>query len=575
MDPWGGPNGDDDDDEDDEARSERNKKIWKVFSAITAAGMIGFGNTALPLAALKEYSDSQFSEYDAVFGDAYFDGQYKTNADGQYVYSMSGDGDAYRFVFDKVVSPYKIVGVTEQNMVTFYRLVYVNSSPSLDIVSLRISKQIDITSGRVYENGKSYPYCYAGNFTGNIPVYSSRDAAKDALVSGDFSDVENLQSSYADFKSNTKGAGAVVGSAFSNYIGSLRSLSDISDIVGDISDASDTYGGTAEALEEVADILNKAAGIIVTNPDPDDPSSSSGNYSSILGKILTAINNLPARILAAFTGKFMTADSLTKLINNLPTLFVNPFKAMLELVLSPVIAAINFLPDGMQARLIELFPNSVAVGNAIIGFPDAVAQAVKGIVVNVPEIKIPEIEIPEIKIPEISIPDFLVEVNPNITLDPSYNITVQNDYKGLGGIITNAVEDAATELFVPEEGSTLEKIDEIKEYFKFKDDVEDIVGEFEKKVFGIKPSPILKIPIGKPTSKKYNFGTGNYIIIDVSWYAQYKDFGDKIILAFAWAFFIWRIFVHLPGIISGAPGVYETGSRAQTIFSLRRDSKND
>jgi hypothetical protein len=64
----------------------------------------------------------------------------------------------------------------------------------------------------------------------------------------------------------------------------------------------------------------------------------------------------------------------------------------------------------------------------------------------------------------------------------------------------------------------------------------------------------LKIPIGKATSKKYDYGLGDYFILDVSWYGQYKDFGDKVILAICWALFLWRIFIKLPGIISGTEG---------------------
>lgn len=563
----------------DDEKTERMLKIWKTFSAITAAGMIGFGNTALPLSTLKEYGNSEFSEYDVVFGDAYFDGNYKTNADGQYVYSISGDGDTYRFVFDKAVSPYKIVGVIEQNMVSFYRLVYEGSSPLLTSVSLTISKQIVLDSGRVYENGKSYNYCYLNNFTGNTPLYSTRDAARDALVSGDFSDAENIQSSYADFKSNIKSAGAVVGSAFSNYVASLRNLSNLIDIIPGISDASNTYGGTAKALEEVADILNNAAGLSVSKPGVDDPDSSSGNYSGILGKILSAINGLPAGILAALTSKFMTANTLTNLINSLPSLFVTAFSAMLDLALKPVISAIDAVPVLMDATLSDIFPDSIAAGKALIAIPRlltegfaATVEAVSGIVISVPDVTIPDIVIPEIVIPEI-IADVVVG-SPEITLNPSYDITVTHDYTGLEGIIFRAVSGVMTDVFVPDEAVALEKVGEIKEYFKFKDDVEDIVSEFEKKVFGIKPSPILKIPIGKPTSKKYNFGTGNYIIIDVSWYAQYKDFGDKIILAFAWAFFIWRIFVLMPGIISGGVGGFFETRDLWNEYSISRAYKN-
>lgn len=561
----------------DDEKSAHMLKIWNTFNAVLAAGMVGFGNTALPISSLKEYSGSEFSEYDVVFGESYFDGKYATNADGNYIYSISGEGEGYRFVFDKVAVSVKIVGViqSEQNRVYFYMLGHNGNLPFLSNAGLRISQQIVLASGKVYENGKSYTYCPYGNYSGNTPLYSDEDAALNALLSGDFSDAENIQSSYADFKSNTEGAGVVVGGPFSNYVASLKSLSDIFEIIPAVREASDTYGGTAKALEEVADILNQAASAAVVNPD-DDPGGSSNktNYSGILSRILAAINNLltttksiPLTLVTLLAGKFMTSDALENLINSLPSMFVVPFSAMIDLALKPVIASIDAVPVLMNATLSDIFPDSIAAGKALISIPvllnegfAATVEAVSGISIDIPDIAIPDIVIPDIVIPDVVIPDIAIPdvVIPAITLNPAFAVTVANDYTGLSDIISGAVSGVMTDVFVPDEAVALEKVGEMQEYFKFKDDMEDIIYTFKKKVFGIKPDPVLKIPIGKPTSKKYNFGTDSYIIIDVSWYAHYKDFGDKIILAFAWAFFIWRIFVHLPGIISGGVGGIQT-----------------
>lgn len=208
------------------------------------------------------------------------------------------------------------------------------------------------------------------------------------------------------------------------------------------------------------------------------------------------------------------------------------------------------LPGVLTDALADVFPNVSDAIEVLIDLPAYLLTAISGITV-----KVPEITIPDIVIPEIAVPDVFVEA-PAITLNPSYDITVANDYAGLEGVISGAVEGVLTDVFVPDEAAITAKLDDMGEYFKFTDDVKDIISEFEKSVFGIVPSPILKIPIGKPKSKKYNYGTGSYFIIDVSWYAEYKDFGDKLVLAFAWAVFIWRIFVLLPGIISGAVGSF-------------------
>lgn len=551
-----------DDDDDDEEKIARRKKFWKTFSAITAAGMMGFGNSAIPIAALKECADSQFNDYDFDTIKDGFQGslpKYSVSSDPKFEtlksnYVLCSYKEPYGTSIDTgyyLTGGVDYCGVDEGDSIRFYAY----SSGNLLVVYLSgrcVHGNNSVTSSRSSTITKSN----LANFNG--PLFSSVEEALNYFKTGDTSGVLNLNDAYHNFKQNVKGAGAVVGNAFANYIGSLRSLADIPDIVGDISGASNTYGGTAKALEEVADILNRAAGIPVTNPDPDvDPDPDPGgtsNYFGILGRILTAINNLPISILNAFVGKFMTAERLVQLLNNLPLLFVNPFTAMFNLVLEPVIGAINLIPAAMLARLIEIFPNSVAVGNAIIGFPDAVAAAVRGISFNVPEIKIPTIEIPEIKIPEIVMPDINVEINPAITFDPSYNITVENDYIALGNIISDSVDSALNELLVPDQDLALERIDDMKEYFEFANEIKTKVGFFADSVMGIEPSPYLHIPLGKVKSSRYSYGFGEEWVIDCTWYIPYKDFGDKIIVCLFWAVFFWELFVKLPGVISGASG---------------------
>lgn len=534
---------------DAEARAEFNKNFWKVFCAVTAAGMLGTGNAAASFSTLKMYSNSEFNEYNAVFGEASFDGSYTMNADGQYVYSVISpevrsvphtspveyvDASLYGEVDRKIVAYHNF------NM---YFFVCLNGNgTALSSVSLPYAdNRLGSTNG--IEDSASL----------NFPLYPDAASALAALKSNDFSGAENISSSYADFKSNTGTAGAVIGNPFLGYVGSLKSLSDLIDIIPSVREASNTYGGTAEMLPELARILSEAGDIAVDKPDADDPNGSTG-YSGILAKILAAINSLPYGILNAFTGKFMTADKLTQLINNLPVLFVEAFSGMLELSLQPIINAINLVPTSMQAKLIELFPNSIAVGNAIIGLPDAVAQSMMKAIENAPAFKVTITEMPDVKFPEMPSPNVNVEVNPEITLDPSYNITVENDYTELGGIIINAVNDAATELFVPDQDSALEKIDDMKEYFQFVDEIKTNVKLFLADLAGIHPSPYLRIPLGKVRDTEYSYGFGDYWVIDCTWYIPYKNFGDGIILCLFWAVFLWQLFIKLPGIISGVSG---------------------
>lgn len=562
---------------DAEARAEFNKNFWKIFCAIAAAGMLGVGNAAVPISALKIYSDSEFNGYDAVFEEGGFtdfevsDGMYHVVGTTRQI----NNENAYTIKrFDATVSD-KVAAVYDGSVIYFYSLT--GGYPRCSLSG----------SGTIYENGKvkqEYTFnevstfCVDGAMSFNIPVFKDMESLKAYAVSSDTSDILNLKDAeaYANFKSNTGTANAVIGKPFSGYVGALRSLADLIDIIPSVREASDTYGGTSEMLPEIARILSEAGDLAVDKPDADDPSSSS-NYSGILAKILAAINSLPSKIVTAFSGKFMTAERLETLINGIPIVLAG--------VLSDAFSdsQISVLPGILSDVLSSVFPDAASAINALTDLPAVIISAISGIQIKVPEIVIPEIAVPDVFVEapavtlnptfDVTVPNVFVDA-PVLTLNPSYAITVANDYAGLDEIIAKAVTGVMTDVFVPNEAATLEKVGEMQEYFKFTEDMEDIISEFEKSVFGITPSPILKIPIGKPKSKKYNFGTGSHIIIDVSWYAEYKDFGDRIILALVWAMFIWRIFVLLPGIVSGGVGGFFETRDLMSEYSINKSYKD-
>ncbi len=308
-------------------------------------------------------------------------------------------------------------------------------------------------------------------------------------------------------------------------------------------------GQNQEIIEQNKNLLSAVGGI---NSTVSKISTNVGKTAALLASIEGYFASLPRDIAEALSDTFPVAvidyDALSEAMSN---------------TLSE--AYTSALPAVLTDVLTDVFPSAGDAIEALIDLPAVIISAVSGVTV-----KVPDITIPEIKIPDIAVPDVFVEA-PAITLNPSYDITVANDFTGLEGIISRAVQGVLTDVFVPNEVATLEKVGEMQEYFKFKDDVITAVDDLKTMLFGITPSPILKIPIGKTTSKKYNYGTGNYIIIDVSWYAPYKQFGDKVILAIAWALFLWRLFLKLPGIISGTEGSIMAADRSYQKYSSGKD----
>ena len=43
-------------------------------------------------------------------------------------------------------------------------------------------------------------------------------------------------------------------------------------------------------------------------------------------------------------------------------------------------------------------------------------------------------------------------------------------------------------------------------------------------------------------------------VIDFSWYAPYKTYGDLVLTGFVYAFFLWKLFIKSPNIIHGLGG---------------------
>lgn len=540
------------DTDDDAAKAERRRKFWLTFSALTSVGLIGAGSAALPLSLLKECEETEYQDYS--FLDVCFDGTYQTNADGNYVYKMSCDKQLwnynctakYDFYFDCSYKN-KIVGWFSSDL-SMIHFLDCNGGCSLPA-----------------SNGQSLSFIFNSGYTGNIPLYPSQDAALAALKADDFSDAENIDNSYSNFKSATDSSNSVVGDAFTDSFSNLKDLNDISNLAPKVLDAADSSAGTADALLAVLNALTGEAADTDTDAGTSSGSATT-NYSGILGKILTAlntiiagINGIPLKMVNQFANKFITAKDLIDLVNGIPDAVAVAFEFP---VVKPIVDAVTGIPAAIVEPLTDIFPNSIAVGEAILGFPAAVADAVKGIDITVPDITIPDIAIPDIVIPDIVIPDIAI---PDIAI-PDVNVTVNNDYASLLDIIYQAVSAVLTALFIPDEALAKEKLGAIAAYFEFKDDIVDAVDLFINNLKGITPSPYLKIPIGHSTGK-YNYGTGDYFIIDASWYAQYKSFGDKIILAIAWAFFLWRVFIKLPGIINGTEGSIIAANKSYERYS--------
>ena len=119
------------------------------------------------------------------------------------------------------------------------------------------------------------------------------------------------------------------------------------------------------------------------------------------------------------------------------------------------------------------------------------------------------------------------------------------DEKFLGKKIIELLGELLKKLFIPSDES-LNKFSYIwNEKLGFIDTIKADINALKNMFNNLYSVPKYTIDIN---SKGY---TGELTVIDLSWYTPFKNYGDVIITAFIYVFFIWRLFKHLPSIVSG------------------------
>lgn len=115
----------------------------------------------------------------------------------------------------------------------------------------------------------------------------------------------------------------------------------------------------------------------------------------------------------------------------------------------------------------------------------------------------------------------------------------------------NFIIEGIKNIFVPREDFLTEKVETIKSHFGFYSSIVDTVEVFKdffSQTFEGEP-PKITVDLSDSESK-YNYGETAYVL-DMTWYARFKPYGDKILSAIMLVFFAWRMFKALPSIISG------------------------
>lgn len=134
--------------------------------------------------------------------------------------------------------------------------------------------------------------------------------------------------------------------------------------------------------------------------------------------------------------------------------------------------------------------------------------------------------------------------------------------------IPEAIRQVLVDVFVPAEDYVSVKVEALRANFPFIDSV-IATGEFIRdSVSGASGPPVIYVDLGLASSG--NYGNQRVILTDFAWYAQYKSRVDTVISAALWAFFGWRVFLRLPGIISGESGyIGEVVAHKEKVDKIR------
>lgn len=125
----------------------------------------------------------------------------------------------------------------------------------------------------------------------------------------------------------------------------------------------------------------------------------------------------------------------------------------------------------------------------------------------------------------------------------------------IGKQIVSLFSDLFNSLFIPSEERITSITDTVKSKFAFIDTINSGITTLQSSVENTTGAPTIELSLD---STKYT-NSMNVNIIDMSWYAKFKSYGDVIITGFVYVMFLWRLYIRISAIINGSAGAVNDG----------------
>ena len=135
-------------------------------------------------------------------------------------------------------------------------------------------------------------------------------------------------------------------------------------------------------------------------------------------------------------------------------------------------------------------------------------------------------------------------------------ITLAEAIAAIPAAIAEAITDVLVWAFVPSESYLDAEVTALCSEFPLADSCKNLITAFRDSLSGLGGEPPVIYIHLEDYEGSYNIG-GTVPILDMRWYARYKPTVDTLLSSLLWIFFIWRILVHAPNIISGVAGDLE------------------
>lgn len=104
--------------------------------------------------------------------------------------------------------------------------------------------------------------------------------------------------------------------------------------------------------------------------------------------------------------------------------------------------------------------------------------------------------------------------------------------------------------FVPSEERINALTNTVKSKFDFIESIKLGINSIQDSINNLGNSPKLTMNLG---ATKYT-DEQRVVVLDLSWYAPFKPYGDLIITGFVYLAYLWRLFINLGNIIHGSGG---------------------